>query len=310
MLLAAGAFAVAGVGLLPLASEFGTILVTNLLLGLGTAGIFPILDARALESSGAERAGWGPLRAWGSAGWVVSSLLTGLAVERLGLGIVFVVAAAGFALTALLGIGLAPVARAMAERPLRAGLRLFRTRHLALFLVGMLFASASMSAGLDFLTPRYDELGAPAGLIGLSWALAAAVEVPVMLAFPALARRFGGARLLVAGALIIALRTGISGVANDPLVLVLASGLGGIGYALYTVGGVTFVANRVPPELAATGQGIFQGAALGLSGVLAAAVGGVVAGVLGIAGMFAAAGVIGLAAALVVAVAVLRPGRQ
>jgi hypothetical protein len=66
----------------------------------------------------------------------------------------------------------------------------------------------------------------------------------------------------------------------------------------------------VPPALAATGQGIFQGATLGLSGVLAAAVGGVVAGVLGIAGMFAVAGVVGLAAAIVVAIAVLRPGRQ
>ena len=131
-----------------------------------------------------------------------------------------------------------------------------------------------------------------------------------MLAFPALARRFGGTHLLVAGAVVIALRTGVSGIATDPLVLVVASGLGGVGYALYTVGGVTFVANRVPPELAATGQGIFQGAALGLSGVLAAAVGGVVAGELGIAGMFVAAGAVGLAAAVVVALAVLRPVRQ
>jgi PPP family 3-phenylpropionic acid transporter len=237
-------------------------------------------------------------------------MLTGLAVERWGLGIIFAVAAAGFALAALLAIGLAPAVTAAAERPLRAGLRVFRTRYLALFLVGMLFASASMSAGLDFLTPRFDELGAPAGLIGFSWALAAAVEVPVMLAFPALARRFSGTRLLVAGAVIIALRTGISAIATDPVVLVVASGLGGVGYALYTVGGVTFVANHVPPALAATGQGIFQGATLGLSGVLAAAVGGVVAGALGIAGMFAVAGVVGLAAAIVVAIAVLRPGRQ
>jgi PPP family 3-phenylpropionic acid transporter len=207
-------------------------------------------------------------------------------------------------------MGLSPAQREAAERPLRAGLRIFRAPLLALFLVGMLFASASMSAGLDFLTPRYAELGAPAGLIGVSWALAAAVEVPVMLGFPLLARRVGATRLLVAGAVVIALRTGVSGLASDPIVLVVASGFGGVGYALFTVGGVTFVAQRVPPALAATGQGIFQGAALGLSGVIAAAAGGLVAGAVGIAGMFTIAGVVGLSAAVVVAVAVLSRGAR
>ena len=131
-----------------------------------------------------------------------------------------------------------------------------------------------------------------------------------MLGFPLLARRFGGTRLLVAGAVIIALRTAVAAVATDPALLVLASGLGGIGYALFTVGGVTYVAEHVPPELAATGQGIFQGASLNLSGVVAAAAGGLLAGQLGIAGMFGVAAVVGFGAAAVVALAVLPGARR
>jgi PPP family 3-phenylpropionic acid transporter len=310
VLLASGGVAVAGVALVPFATEFAPILAANLLIGAGTAGLLPILDARALESSGAERAGWGPLRAWGSAGWVASSLMTGLAIDAWGLGIIFVVAAAGFAAAAMLASGLARAVHLAAERPLRAALRVFATWTLALFLIGMLFANASMSAGLDFLTPRFKELAAPAGLIGLSWALAAAVEVPVMLLFPELARRFGGTRLLVAGTVVLALRTGLTAVVQDPMLLVLGSGLGGVGYALFTVGGVTYVSRHVPPALAATGQGIFQGVSLGLSGVLAAAAGGIVAGSLGVTGMFALAAGVGFAAAVVVAVAVLPDRRR
>ena len=310
VLLASGGVAAAGVALLPFAAQFPPILAANLLVGAGTAGLLPIIDARALETSGTERTGWGPLRAWGSAGWVAASLLTGLAIDRFGLGILFVVAGTGFLAAAALASGLAPTVHVAAERPLRAGSRVFSTWTLALFLVGMLFANASMSAGLDFITPRFNELGAPAGTIGLSWALAAAIEVPVMLVFPALARRFGGTRLLVAGAIVLALRTGFTAVVQDPIVLVLASGFGGVGYALFIVGGVTYVSRHVPPPLAATGQGIFQGVSIGLSGVLAAAAGGVAAGALGIAGMFALAAAVGFAAAVVVAVAVLPERRR
>ena len=46
VLLASGAVAVAGIGVLRLAGDFGPILVANLLIGGGTTGILPILDAR------------------------------------------------------------------------------------------------------------------------------------------------------------------------------------------------------------------------------------------------------------------------
>jgi PPP family 3-phenylpropionic acid transporter len=310
VLLAAGALAVAGVAALALATSFTTILLCNVAIGGGTAGILPILDARALESSGEQRAGWGRLRAWGSAGWVASSLLTGLAIEGWGHGSIFVIAALGFATAATLASGLVPVVHAPAERPLRAALRLFATRSLGLFLIGALLANIAMAAALDFITPRFNELGASAILVGIAWALPAAIEVPVMAGFPPLARRVGGTRLLVAGAVFLLLRTALAAIAGTPELLVAASAIGGIGYGLFTVGAVTYVARHMPPRLAATGQGIYQGVAIGLSGVVAAAAGGLAAGSLGIAGMFALAAAVGLLAAGVVAFAVLGPGRQ
>jgi hypothetical protein len=73
------------------------------------------------------------------------------------------------------------------------------------------------------------------------------------------------------------------------------------------VGGVTFVAEHVPAQLVATGQGIFQGVTLNLSHVVAAAGAGILASELGIAGMFAVAVAVGFGGAVVVALGVL-PG--
>ena len=310
VLLLAGVVSVAGVALVAVSTSFPTILISNLVLGAGLAGLLPITDARAIKAAGSQRAGYGPLRAWGSVGWVASSLLTGLAIEAWGIGVLFVVLGGGLAITALMGIGLAPATRVRAERALRSAGTVFRTRALLLFLVGMFLAAGAMSAVLNFFPPRYQELNAGTGIIGLSSALAAAIEVPIMFRFPWLVRRFGGARLLLVGAVILATRSGLAALATDPAFLVAASTIGGVGYALLFVGGVTYVAEHVPPHLAATGQGIFQSVASGLSGVVAAASAGLLAGAIGIAGMFGVAAAVGLGAVLVIAAAVLPGSRQ
>lgn len=305
VLLATAGVALVGTALMSGATAFASILVANLVIAVGFAGLTPIIDARALETVRDERAGYGPLRAWGSVGYVAASLFTGFAIQQWGLGAMFVVLGAGLVLGVAIGIGLAPVAVTRADRPFRATLRVFRTPTLLLFLTGMLLAAASLAAAVNFVALRFDELGAAAGVIGIGSALAAAVEVPVMLRFPSLARRLGGTRLLVVGIGFIALRSVLASIAPDPTLLVIASGIGGIGYALFLIGGVTFVAQRVPAHLAATGQGIFQGVTLSLSQVVASAAAGVAAGLMGIAGMFAIAAAVGFAAMVIVAFAVL-----
>ena len=304
VLVTSASVAIGGIALLALASDFSTIVAANVVLGVGLAGLSPIIDARALETAGADRAGYGPLRAWGSIGYVASSFLMGLVVQAVGVESIFWVMGVSMALTAVIGLNLRPAVVTRAANPLRSTLRVFRGRTLALFLVGAFLAWSAMSAILDFFALRFDEMGAGAGMIGTAAALAAALEVPVMLGFPVLARRFRGEQLLVAGAAILAVRAVLAAAATDPLFLVVASGIGGVGYALFLVGGVTYVSEHVPKELAATGQGIFQGVANSLSQVVAAAGAGLVAGAFGIAGMFAVAAVVAVVAALVTAVAV------
>jgi MFS transporter, PPP family, 3-phenylpropionic acid transporter len=308
VLLAATITALAGTGLLALGGERLTAFAGAAVLGAGMAGLAPMLDARALETARANRSGFGPLRAWGSLSYVVVALGTGQLVETSGPRALFAVLGVALVATGVIGLSLKPPAGrtllGISSSPIRDAGRLFGPRGLGLFLVGSFLGWLGMASVLSFTPLRFEELGAGAGMVGLGGAIAAAIEVPIMLRFPWLAARFGSERLLVFGAACIAARSVVAAVATSPEVFLSASVFGGVGFALFFVGGVTYVSEHVPRNLAATAQGIFQGVGNSMSQVVAAAAGGSIAAAFGLQGMFLVAAVLGILSAVIIAFAI------
>lgn len=306
--LAAATSSLAGTALLSQAHDLPAVLLAVVFFASGFAGMAPIVDARALELAGSERSGYGPLRAWGSLSYVVVASGTGAAIDRFGIGAPFVVLAVTLGVTALVGWTIRPPASGGAVRHPTPGPRAtvgtLVTPVLGVFLLGALLMFTALGAVTGFITLRFAELGAPAAIIGVSTAVGAAIEVPIMLRFPWLAARIGGDRLLVAGAVVFTIRALLTAMTADPLALVVLSGLGGLGYACFLVGGVTYVSRHAPPELAATAQSLFSGTTNGLGQVAAGAMGGWIGFNLGLTGMFAVAGGLCLVAALVLTLAI------
>jgi MFS family permease len=314
VLVGAAGTALAGTALLAFFTTPFFVITGAALLGAGLSGLTPIVDARALETAGANRSGFGPLRAWGSLSYIVAVLGTGFAVDAWGLRSLFAVASIMLVLTAIAGLGLKPAASERpfqtAARPLRDAGRLFGPSGLGIFLIGAFLTWLGMSAVLIFTPIRFAEVGAGASVVGLGGAIAAAIEVPIMLRFPMLAARFGSDRLLIAGSALLAARSIVAALAPDATTLLAASIFGGFGYALFFIGGVTYVSEHVPPELAATAQGIFQGVGNSLSLVVSAVAGGAAAAVFGVAGLFVVAAWIGILAATIIAFSVRRGATQ
>jgi PPP family 3-phenylpropionic acid transporter len=314
VLVAAAATALAGTGLLALSATPFIVIAGAALLGAGIAGVSPIVDARALETAGANRSGFGPLRAWGSLSYIVAVLGTGLLVDQSGLRSVFAVLSIMLVVTAIVGLALKPSTKdrpfQTASRPLRDAGRLFGPRGLGVFLLGAFLTWLGMSSVLTFTPIRFAELGGGASIVGLGGAIAAGTEVPLMLRFPALAARWGSERLMIAGSGFIAAREVVAALATDTNVLLAASIFGGVGFAFFAIGGTTYVSQHVPSELAATAQGIFQGVGNSLAQVTAAAAGGAVAALTGVAGLFAIAAGIGIVGAMIVSLAVRKEASQ
>lgn len=300
----------AAMGALALAAIGRSILIPVAVAGLaiGLTGTGPLLDAKALDLVHADRDRFAHLRIWGSASFMVAAGLIGLIfVRRDSPAGFFYVYVPFLALTAIVALGLggrsAPSARAIGI--LRAPGRVLRNRSIALFLAGALVAWTALVAQLSFFSIYLENLGAPPEQVGWAWSLGAVLEIPTMLFFPQLARRFGAGRLVVVGALILAIRELSSVILTDPTLLIWLSTLQGLGYALALVGGVTFVSRLAPPGTAATAQGILSAVSTGLAAIIGGTVGGLLAGWLTIRGMYVISAATGFAAVGLIALAVL-----
>ena len=283
-------------------------LIAAAALALAMAGIAPLLDTRALEVVGEGRARYGRFRVWGSVSFIAAVVVTGWIVDRAGIGSIFPILIVALIGTAVVGAGLRsrggtpPVPRQGAVRAVLG------SRQLMAFLAVALITWASATAVNAFYSIHLTDIGAAPSLVGVAWALGAAVEVPIMLAFPFLARRVGVGPLLVAGAGLFVLRAAVLALTQDPLLVTLTMLIHGGAFALTLVGGVLYVAQHAPAGAAATAQGSFSAVSFGLAQVVGPGIGGALGHAFGLLTMFQLAG-IGSAAA-VVALALLAGRRD
>jgi PPP family 3-phenylpropionic acid transporter len=278
-------------------------------LALAMAGIYPILDARALEAAGEDRNWYGRLRVWGSAAFVASAVVVGWTIERTGIhGLFFVLVPALAALT-LIGLGLrSPIV--VPPLPRLTGIAaVLRSPVLLPFLLAALVAWSSSAAVNGFLSIYLLRIGGTEVLVGTAWALGAVVELPLMIAYPWLAARFGTERLLVAGAGLLALRSLFLLAIAEPLPATATMLIHGGGFALLLVGGVTYVGRHAPAGAAATAQGMLSAVAFGLAMIVGPGLGGWLADRFGLTAMFAIAALGSLVAVAVLAWALAHASR-
>lgn len=295
----------------PLALAFGIAI-----LAAAWAGVIPMVDSRAVRMVG-HRDRFGQARAPGSGAFVVIAFATGAVLGILGPRGMFavygpLVILTGISAWALLRVPSVPLASGrprslssgMASRALSAVspgtiLGVLRTPRLGLLFLASIVVWTSHSALLGFISLRVLGLGGDATAVAATWSLGAVVEVPLMYAFPALARRFGAERLIILGGFAFAARALISALVQDPSAIVLASLFGGVGFSFFYVGTVTWVAGSVGRGVQATAQGIFSGTAQSFGAIGGSILGGAIGGAFGLPVLF------GLAAAGYVAGAVL-----
>ena len=262
------------------------VVLTAVLYALAFAGIGPVLDAYALLLVGTNQNRYARLRVWGSASFVVSTLMVGFLIERTELRALFIVVIGALLVSVALAFNLPRRVPLPAQRGL-AGLRtILGNRSLMTFIGAILLVWSAATMVNGFFSIYLISLDAPAVLVGSAWALGAVVEVPLMIAFPALASRFGMQRLIVVGATFMLLRVVLLLLTNNVYLVALSMALHGGGYALLLVGGVAYVGRRAPSEHAATAQGVLAGVVFGLAQAVGPGIAGVIAGATSIPTMF------------------------
>ena len=305
LLIAAVGTALAGT-LLALAPSAPVIIVAVSALAASGSGIIPMLDSRTVDMLGADRDRYGRARAWGSAAFIVVAISVGAIIDRVGPRGLFLVYVPGMILTGIAGWALLAGESRAGRRRLRVTraevVSLVRRGRLAFLLAGSILLWTTVAAFNTFFSIHLLSLGAPAEVVGFAWALGALAEVPLMFTFHRIVARVGPERLIVVGVVAWVLRAaGFALAPTVPLTLAVAP-LGGVGYAFFYVGTVTFVSRNAPARLQATAQGIFSGTAFSVGTIIGSTVGGQLAGLLGLRGLFGVCAVGAALAAVVIAI--------
>jgi PPP family 3-phenylpropionic acid transporter len=269
-----------------------------------------MIDAHVVVRLGAARDRFGQARVFGSIGFIGVSVITGWLVASRGAQSLFLIFVPMMVLTGIAAMTLfgRPVTRERVGSigPMGA-IRLLNDRSLALYFIGACVTWTAASGGLTYFSLRLVEQGADAGLIGIGWAVNAIVEVPMMLLFRRLTRRFGVRALMVGGAVAFGLRSAGWALAGSAVASVLVTLTGGVGVALFLVGTTAWVADRTPPALRATAQALFVGTTYAVGAIVGALAAGFIASIAGLSVMFAFSAATGFTGGTIVWLAVGRP---
>ncbi|WP_316977417.1 3-phenylpropionate MFS transporter [Shumkonia mesophila] len=225
---------------------------------------------------------YGPIRLWGSLGFIVAAVIGGRALVGRPDDIIFWLLLGLVAATAA-ACGLLPEAPPDDDGGRRPPLRsVLANPGFLLFLAAAGLIQSSHGVYYGFGTLYWKTLGYSEAAIGALWAEGVIAEV-VLFAFSGrITKRFSPSALILIGALAAVARWTVTGLTGALPAVALMQLLHALTFGATHLGAITFIMQRVPPALSATAMslygsvlaGLAMGASILLSGPLYAAFGG------------------------------------
>ncbi|MGV3490643.1 MAG: MFS transporter [Devosia sp.] len=245
--------------------DFWGILVVWILVNLPAGLIGPVTDAATLRMTYRRGTQFGPIRAWGTVGYMVMLVAGGFILSWLG-GWIFLPLVVGLALLRAVGtLGLprfrAPAPGETHVAPVQSGARRLSEVMKPFFVLPLV--GFSMVFGTHIILNAFQgllwqEQGFSADIIGPLLAVGAISEAALMFAFARFAKRFSARSLILASAIVAVFRWACMALQPDLVWLIPLQALNAITFALGYMGCMHFIANWTSDHIAAEVQGFFQ----------------------------------------------------
>ncbi|MBL8919973.1 MAG: MFS transporter [Myxococcaceae bacterium] len=268
-LISAGSLA--GFGALLLATSFPAVFAALALFSLFGAATTTLIDSLALGHVEEHGGAFASIRTFGSAGFVAATLAFGFFVDVIDRRVVFAALALMGAYTAWAGLTLArrPARRREGPRAdLRGALALLRNPQVRWLLVASAAHWIACAPYHGSLGLHFKALGFPPSTLGLSASVAVTSEIVVLFTWPRWAHLVRPRALLAIAFVVSAARWGAMAFTSSPVALVALAATHGISFGAFYVASISWVADRAPPSLRATGQSLFVAATFGIGGLV------------------------------------------
>ncbi|HEU5182580.1 MAG TPA: MFS transporter [Candidatus Polarisedimenticolia bacterium] len=232
------------------------------------APILALSETLTLEEAARGGFAYGRVRAWGSVGYMLATLVLGALLDLTSMRtfVIAFVAASSLQLASALALpaGSAPAARHAA----RGVWDQLRRSDVLLFLLACTLMEVSHSAYIGFFGIHLSESGVSKKAIGVMLALPQFSEIPAMYFADRWLQRAGGRRLMLLAFAAAALRWLVLGITTDLVVVALSQGLHALTYGVFHITAVQMARRLFPAHLQASAQSLYIGLTYGLGGTL------------------------------------------
>ena len=265
----------AALALLPalLSAGFALQIVVAALFYAFFCALLPLGDAILLEGLG-EGGGFGPYRLAGGLSFAAAGAVYGALSLPAG-GAVWC--------TSILLVAAAGAAYLLPDSPGKQRARvhfakLLQNKELLVLILFLLPVQSTMGYFYTFYAPHFKALpGGTDALLGASYLISAASEVPYLLLCDRIYRRFGAKKPMCVAAGVMALRWLLLGRARIAIAALLTQLLHGGGFIVLSVSMAKYIADRVAPELRTSGQMLLNMVSFGAARVIGNLGGGLLA---------------------------------
>jgi len=251
------AFVAAGLGASYVAATgFLPILLIGAAQGVASSAINPLADSLALALARERRIEYGPVRAVGSATFMVATAITGWLLNRVGSWLVPWLISAGYGAAAVLSGFLPEAATPPAAPRAFAGLMLFRNKAFRLAVCCTALIQGAHAAYYGFAALFWRSQGMNDTVIGLLIAEGIIAEILLFACGRQLVERLGPAGLTACAAAGSVVRWSVTAMAPPLPVLAVVQLLHAATFAMQHLSAMLLLSRFVPAERAATAQAL------------------------------------------------------
>jgi PPP family 3-phenylpropionic acid transporter len=255
----------------------------------------------ALAALSATPGRYGPVRLWGSIGFIASVMAAGAWLDRASVTVLLPLVAALMFCAGLSALALPGSKSEPAHTDPRGALQVLREPRVAAFFAACFCMTVAHGALYAFYSIYLVEHQYATTTVGALWTLGVVAEILVFVALPALLRRYSLRAILLASFGAAAIRFVVIGWGVESIVLLAAAQLlHGLTFGAYHAAAIALVQRLFTGALAVRGQALYASLSYGVGGVAGTLLSGWTWGALGPESTFAISSAFGFAGALLI----------
>ena len=243
--------------------DFWPMLVITVFYGMFYAPIISFLEAFTMDLLGREKKSYGRIRAWGSISFIMIVLVLGKIIDLYSVEIIVVLVLAGSLMLSTISTRIPDIQIAQKKR-LTPGARSLIDRRVLVFLFCAFLMLVSHGAYYGFFSIHLENLGYGTTFIGLTWALASAAEILVMIRSDRIFKRFSLEAVLIFSFLVAALRWFILFFAQSAPAILLSQVLHAVTYGTFHMASILYIDRLAPDKAKTLGQAVNNAVTYGL----------------------------------------------